>query len=122
MLQDAIKTIEAELMIEKPRLEREGKLLEAQRLDQRTMFDLEMLRETGLLPRHRKLLAPPLGPRPGRAPPTLLDYLPKDVLMVIDESHSRSPRCGACTTATSSARRRWWSTGSACRPPWTTGP
>ena len=68
-LQDAIKTIEAELMVEKPRLEREGKLLEAQRLEQRTIFDLEMLRESGLLPRHRELLPPPHGPGPGRAAP-----------------------------------------------------
>ncbi len=91
-LADAIKTIEAELTEEKPRLETQGKLLEAQRLYQRTMFDLEMLRETGHcygIENYSRHLS---GRRPGEPPPTLLDYLPKDALMVIDESHQSVPQ------------------------------
>jgi excinuclease ABC subunit B len=91
-LQDAIKTIEAELMIEKPKLEREGKLLEAQRLYQRTMFDLEMLRETGHCHGIENYSRHLSGRAPGEPPPTLLDYLPKDVVMVIDESHQSIPQ------------------------------
>jgi excinuclease ABC subunit B len=91
-LADAIKGIEEELLIEKPRLEREGKLLEAQRLYQRTMFDLEMLRETGHCHGIENYSRHLSGRAPGEPPPTLLDYLPKDALMVIDESHQSVPQ------------------------------
>ena len=91
-LQDAIKTIEAELLVEKPKLEREGKLLEAQRLYQRTMFDLEMLRETGHCHGIENYSRHLSGRAAGEPPPTLLDYLPKDVVMVIDESHQSIPQ------------------------------
>jgi excinuclease ABC subunit B len=91
-LQDAIKTIEAELLAEKSQLERSGKLLEAQRLYQRTMFDLEMLRETGVCHGIENYSRHLSGRRPGEPPPTLLDYLPKDALMVIDESHQSVPQ------------------------------
>ena len=75
-LADAIKTIEAELMEEKPKLEAQGKLLEAQRLYQRTMFDLEMLRETGHCHGIENYSRHLSGRAPGEPPPTLLDYLP----------------------------------------------
>ncbi len=102
---------------------RQGKLLEAQRLYQRTMFDLEMLREMGHCHGIENYSRHLSGRAPGEPPPTLLDYLPKDALMVIDESHQiASPRCAGCTTATASARRRSWSTASACPPPSTTAP
>jgi excinuclease ABC subunit B len=91
-LTDAIKTIEAELMEEKPRLEEQGKLLEAQRLYQRTMFDLEMLRETGHCHGIENYSRHLSGRAPGQPPPTLLDYLPKDALMVVDESHQSIPQ------------------------------
>jgi excinuclease ABC subunit B len=91
-LTDAIKGIEDELMVEKPRLEREGKLLEAQRLYQRTMFDLEMLRETGHCHGIENYSRHLSGRKAGDPPPTLLDYLPKDALMVIDESHQSVPQ------------------------------
>ena len=91
-LQDAIKTIEAELMVEKPKLEREGKLLEAQRLYQRTMFDLEMLRETGHCHGIENYSRHLSGRKAGEPPPTLLDYLPKDAVLVIDESHQSIPQ------------------------------
>jgi excinuclease ABC subunit B len=91
-LAHAIKGIEEELLVEKPRLEREGKLLEAQRLYQRTMFDLEMLRETGHCHGIENYSRHLSGRAPGEPPPTLLDYLPKDALMVIDESHQSVPQ------------------------------
>jgi excinuclease ABC subunit B len=91
-LADAVRTIEAELMEVKPRLETEGKLLEAQRLYQRTMFDLEMLRETGHCHGIENYSRHLSGRRAGEPPPTLLDYLPKDALFVVDESHQSIPQ------------------------------
>ncbi len=91
-LEVAIKTIEAELMQVKPALEQKGQLLEAQRLYQRTMFDLEMLRETGHCHGIENYSRHLSGRKPGEPPPTLIDYLPKDVLMVIDESHQSVPQ------------------------------
>src|SRR4029453_17091501 len=76
----------------RPELEHEGKLLEAQRLHQRTMFDLEMIREIGYChgienyPRHLT------GRAPGEPPPTLLDYLPDDSIIFVDESHQTVPQ------------------------------
>ncbi len=89
---DAIKTIEAELREEKPKLESRGNLLEAQRLYQRTMFDLEMLRETGHCHGIENYSRHLSGRAPGEPPPTLLDYLPKDALIVVDESHQSIPQ------------------------------
>jgi excinuclease ABC subunit B len=91
-LDDAIRTIEEELVVEKAKLETQGKLLEAQRLYQRTMFDLEMLRETGHCHGIENYSRHLSGRAPGDPPPTLLDYLPKDALMVIDESHQSVPQ------------------------------
>ncbi len=91
-LDQALITIEAELVEHKPRLEREGKLLEAQRVYQRTMFDLEMLREVGHCHGIENYSRHLSGRAPGEPPPTLLDYLPKDALMVIDESHQSVPQ------------------------------
>ncbi len=91
-LDDAIKSIEAELLVRKADLEREGKLLEAQRLYQRTMFDLEMLREVGYCHGIENYSRHLSGRAPGEPPPTLLDYLPKDALIVIDESHQSVPQ------------------------------
>jgi excinuclease ABC subunit B len=91
-LETAVKTIEAELMEVKPALEGRGQLLEAQRLYQRTMFDLEMLRETGHCHGIENYSRHLSGRKPGEPPPTLIDYLPKDVLMVVDESHQSIPQ------------------------------
>jgi len=91
-LETAVKTIEAELMEVKPALEGRGQLLEAQRLYQRTMFDLEMLRETGHCHGIENYSRHLSGRKPGEPPPTLIDYLPKDMLMVIDESHQSVPQ------------------------------
>ncbi len=91
-LSHAIETIEAELLERKSALEREGKLLEAQRLYQRTMFDLEMLREVGYCHGIENYSRHLSGRRPGEPPPTLLDYLPKDALIIVDESHQSIPQ------------------------------
>jgi excinuclease ABC subunit B len=91
-LVDAIKGIEAELLERKAKLEGEGKLLEAQRLYQRTMFDLEMLREVGYCHGIENYSRHLSGRAPGEPPPTLLDYLPKDCLIVVDESHQSVPQ------------------------------
>ncbi len=91
-LEDAVRGIEEELPRRKAELEREGKLLEAQRLYQRTMFDLEMLRETGHCHGIENYSRHLSGRAAGEPPPTLLDYLPKDCLMVVDESHQSIPQ------------------------------
>jgi excinuclease ABC subunit B len=91
-LDEAIKTIEAELVLHKALLEKEGKLLEAQRLYQRTLFDLEMLREVGHCHGIENYSRHLSGRREGEPPPTLLDYLPKDAVMIVDESHQSVPQ------------------------------
>ncbi len=88
----AIDAIKAELKERLADLEGRGKLLEAQRLHQRTMFDLEMLKEVGYCHGIENYSRHLTGRRPGEPPPTLLDYLPKDHLMIIDESHVSMPQ------------------------------
>jgi excinuclease ABC subunit B len=91
-LDDAIKAIEAELLVSKAALEGEAKLLEAQRLYQRTMFDLEMLREVGYCHGIENYSRHLSGRAEGEPPPTLMDYLPKDTLIIVDESHQSIPQ------------------------------
>ncbi len=67
--------------------QREGKLVEAQRIEQRTRFDLEMLNEIGFCKGIENYSRHLSGRKPGEPPPTLIDYLPRDALMFIDESH-----------------------------------
>jgi excinuclease ABC subunit B len=93
-MNQALKDIEEELGERLDVLRSSGKLLEAQRLEQRTNFDLEMLRETGSCPGVENY-SQPLGRRPrGSAPWTLLDYFPDDFLIFIDESHITLPQIG----------------------------
>jgi len=72
--------------------EKHGKLLEAQRLRQRTLFDLEMMREMGTCKGIENYSRPLTGRKAGEPPPTLMDYLPKDALIIIDESHQTIPQ------------------------------
>jgi len=88
----AIKTIREELEWWEPKLISEGKLVEAQRLHQRTMFDLEMIKEMGFCRGIENYSRHLTGKNPGEPPPTLLDYLPRDTLIVIDESHQSIPQ------------------------------
>ncbi len=94
-MQEAIASIEQELAEEVPRLRIEGKLLEAQRLEERTRYDLETMREAGYcsgIENYSRHLA---GREPGSTPWTLLDYFPDDWLIFIDESHIAIPQAGA---------------------------
>jgi excinuclease ABC subunit B len=91
-LKQAVETIKAELAERRGLLESEGKLLEAQRLHQRTMFDLEMIREIGYCHGIENYSRHLTGRRPGEPPPTLLDYLPSDALVIVDESHQTVPQ------------------------------
>jgi excinuclease ABC subunit B len=88
----AVETIKEELGWYRTALESEGKLLEAQRLHQRTMFDLEMIREIGYCHGIENYARHLTGRAPGEPPPTLLDYLPDDSLIVVDESHQTVPQ------------------------------
>jgi excinuclease ABC subunit B len=88
----ALLSIENELQWWHGELEKQGKLVEAQRLYQRTMFDLEMIRQIGYCHGIENYSRHFSGRLPGEAPPTLLDYLPHDSLMVIDESHQTVPQ------------------------------
>jgi excinuclease ABC subunit B len=91
----AVKTIRAELDDHEEKLVAEGKIVEAQRLHQRTMYDLEMIKEMGFCRGIENYSRHLTGKKPGEPPPTLLDYLPEDALMVIDESHQTVPQLGA---------------------------
>lgn len=94
-LEQAIKEIKAELKERLAWFEAHGKLLEAQRLQQRTQFDLEMLMETGTckgIENYSRFLS---GKKPGEPPPTLFSYLPEDALLFVDESHVMLPQVRA---------------------------
>ena len=88
----ALKTIREELDWWEPKLISEGKLVEAQRLHQRTMFDLEMIKEMGFCRGIENYSRHLTGKKPGEPPPTLLDYLARDSIIVIDESHQSIPQ------------------------------
>ena len=90
--QSALRSIENELQWWKEELEKQGKRIEAQRLWQRTNFDLEMIRNIGYCHGIENYSRHFSGRLPGQAPPTLLDYLPHDALLFIDESHQTIPQ------------------------------
>ncbi|MGH9160360.1 MAG: excinuclease ABC subunit UvrB [Vicinamibacteraceae bacterium] len=91
-LVSAIESIKVELVERRGELEAGGKLLEAQRLHQRTMFDLAMLKEIGYCHGIENYSRHLTGRAPGEPPPTLLDYLPSDALTIADESHQTIPQ------------------------------
>jgi excinuclease ABC subunit B len=91
----AMASIRTELEWWRPELEKQGKLIEAQRLHQRTMFDLEMMKEIGYCHGIENYSRHFSGRLPGEAPPTLLDYLPSDAILYIDESHQTVPQLHA---------------------------
>ena len=88
----AVTSIKAELEWYRTQLETEGKVLEAHRLHQRTMFDLEMIKEIGYCHGIENYARHLTGRAPGAPPPTLLDYLPPDALTIVDESHQTVPQ------------------------------
>jgi excinuclease ABC subunit B len=91
----AIASIRDELAERLPALEAEGKLVERQRLEQRTLFDLEMLEQAGFCHGVENYSRHFSGRAPGDPPPCLIDYMPDDYLMVLDESHQTVPQLGA---------------------------
>ncbi|MCP5411543.1 MAG: excinuclease ABC subunit UvrB [Alphaproteobacteria bacterium] len=94
-LQQAMKGIKAELIQTLARFRTEGKLLEAQRLEQRTNFDLEMIEATGSCAGIENYSRWLTGRQPGEPPPTLFEYLPDNALVFADESHVTVPQIGA---------------------------
>jgi excinuclease ABC subunit B len=91
-LERALGTVQEELGERLAFLRPRNKLLEAQRLEQRTLFDMEMLRELGYCHGIENYSRHLTGRRPGEPPPTLIEYLPKDALVIIDESHVAVPQ------------------------------
>ena len=104
-LERAIRGIEAELAERLAVLERDGKLLEAQRLRMRTTYDLEMLQQIGMCSGIENYSLHIDGREVGTPPNTLLDYFPEDFLLVIDESHVTVPQIGAMHEGDASRKR-----------------
>ncbi|MBN2410953.1 excinuclease ABC subunit UvrB [candidate division KSB1 bacterium] len=94
-LQDAVKNIETELQEQLEKLRRENKLVEAQRLESRTNYDLEMMQEIGYCSGIENYSRHLTGRQPGERPYTLIDYFPDDFLIIIDESHVTIPQLQA---------------------------
>src|SRR6266446_1455649 len=91
-IEQAVDSIKAELTGWETLLENQGRLLESQRVHQRTLFDMEMVKEVGYCHGIENYSRHFTGRMPGQPPPTLLDYLPQDSLMFIDESHQTMPQ------------------------------
>jgi excinuclease ABC subunit B len=104
-LERAVRDIEAELEQRLAELEKQGKLLEAQRLRMRTTYDIEMLRQIGTCSGVENYSMHFDGRSPGTPPNTLLDYFPEDFLLVIDESHVTVPQIGAMFEGDASRKR-----------------
>ncbi|WP_289018132.1 excinuclease ABC subunit UvrB [uncultured Ornithinimicrobium sp.] len=104
-MERAISSIEAELAEQLARFEREGKLLEAQRLRMRTTYDIEMMRQVGSCSGIENYSRHIDGRGPGSAPNCLLDYFPEDFLLVVDESHVTVPQIGAMYEGDMSRKR-----------------
>ena len=94
-IMQAVKHIKNDLGLRLEELESEGKLLEAQRLQQRCTFDLEMMEATGVCAGIENYSRYLTGRAPGEPPPTLFEYLPEDALLIVDESHVSVPQIGA---------------------------
>ncbi len=104
-MKKAIVTIKEELRERLAELERQGKLLEAQRLRMRTTFDIEMMEQIGFCSGIENYSRHIDGRQPGEAPNCLLDYFPEDFLVVIDESHVTVPQIGAMYEGDASRKR-----------------
>lgn len=94
-LHQAVRTIKEELKTRLAYYEETGQLLEKQRIEQRTRYDLEMMEATGACKGIENYSRHLTGRKPGEAPPTLFEYMPKDALLFIDESHVTVPQIGA---------------------------
>ena len=103
-MEHAIQTIQEELRERLQQFKEEGKLLEAQRLEMRVNYDLEMLETMGFCSGIENYSRHLDGREPGEPPYTLIDYFPDDFLCIIDESHVTVPKSAACMRATAAAR------------------
>ncbi|MBA3482738.1 MAG: excinuclease ABC subunit UvrB, partial [Pirellulales bacterium] len=92
---NAVDSIRKELSDQLEKFREHGKMLEAQRLNARTRFDIEMMMEVGYCPGIENYSRPLSGRPPGEAPSTLFDFFPKDYLLFVDESHATVPQIGA---------------------------
>jgi excinuclease ABC subunit B len=104
-MERAINDIEAELAEQLATFERQGKLLEAQRLRMRTTYDIEMMRQVGFCSGIENYSRHIDGRAAGSAPNTLLDYFPEDFLLIIDESHNTVPQIGGMYEGDASRKR-----------------
>ncbi|MEQ9639535.1 MAG: excinuclease ABC subunit UvrB [Alphaproteobacteria bacterium] len=104
-IQQAAKLIKAELVQRLDWLRDRGLLLEAERLEQRTMLDLEMMDAAGVCPGIENYSRYLTGRNPGEPPPTLFEYLPEDALVIVDESHITVPQIGGMFRG--DFRRKW---------------
>ncbi len=93
-LHQAVKQIKDDLKVRLVQLNAENKLLEAQRLEQRVVFDIEMIEATGVCAGIENYSRYLTGRKPGEPPPTLFEYLPEDALLIVDESHVTVPQLG----------------------------
>src|SRR6202035_3132822 len=121
-VQKAVDEIRDELRTRLRELHGASKLVDAQRLQQRTLFDLEMMNEVGYcagIENYSRYLS---GRSPGEPPPCLFDYLPKNRSLGLTGSHQTIPNLGACNRGDRSARRRWSNMDFVCRRRSTTGP
>ena len=91
-LQNAIKQIRKDLEVRIPEFKKDNKLIEAQRIEERTRFDLEMIEATGSCPGIENYSRYLSGRKPGEPPPTLFEYLPENSLLFVDESHVTVPQ------------------------------
>src|ERR1051326_6971553 len=104
-MERTIRDIEVELGERLEELERQGKLLEAQRLRMRTTYDIEMMRQVGFCSGIENYSMHIDGREPGSPPSTLIDFFPEDFLLVIDESHNTVPQIGAMHEGDASRKR-----------------
>jgi len=104
-MEKAIRSIEQELEEQVAKLEKQNKLLEAQRLRMRTQYDIEMMRQVGFCSGIENYSRHIDGREPGSAPATLLDYFPDDFLLIIDESHVTVPQIGGMYEGDASRKR-----------------
>src|SRR5262249_41875327 len=94
-LRNAIQGIREELMVRLEPYDKLGRFLEKQRIEQRTMYDLEMLEQMGFCNGIENYSRHLSGRKPGEPPPTLIDYFPNDFLLIVDESHQTIPQVSA---------------------------
>ena len=109
-LERAIRTIQDELRERLKEFKEEGKLLEAQRLEMRTSYDLEMIETMGFCSGIENYSRHLDGREPGEPPYTLIDYFPQDFLCFIDESHVTVPQIRGMHEGTASRKLRWQNT------------